>query len=349
MKISLIAAASLLLAGGAGATTPAVSMHFLAAPAIPVQGTARGALAHVRTGDRMVVVVKEAAACGQRLGQPQAALANGVLRVGFSVPQTTDKANCLATGIFTLHGLPREPIMVTAQMQAPATAASDLVAGNRIAAEIQTRTAGPVAGRVQRGVHQVRKDDQLIAEVTEPAACGTQLLNPWVSREASRLDLHYDLTRASGGAPACAATAAFVMKNLPAIALTAQAPIATGASKGEGGAAAATTMGFLAAPAQAQADRKAERSLAQVHNGDTLTVVVHEPAPCGERAQNPSYQLLGQELTVRYQLPQAKTPGAACIATAVLTFHGLPASDIHVVAAVEPAPSVPAAQLALNQ
>jgi len=110
-----IALLATLSATGAACAAPPVqpAMTFLAAPAIPLRTGIAPSVVHSRNGDRMVVVVRAPAACGQRLSRPGAVLESGAVRLSYRVPEDGER-NCIATAVFALHGLPSREFEVVA-------------------------------------------------------------------------------------------------------------------------------------------------------------------------------------------------------------------------------------------
>lgn len=93
--------------------------------------------------------------------------------------------------------------------------------------------------------------------------------------------------------------------------------------------APAPSLKFLGAPATTRPGEEVAIPLPQVSRiiqGKTMTVVVKESAPCGERASEPSFRLEGNTLHLSYDLTSAITPPEArgCVATSVFTLHNLP-------------------------
>ena len=328
----------------AAAATP--SMNFLSVAAVPVQGAAQSSVAQTRHADQMVVVVKEPAACGRRLSQPSAAIRDGMLQLGYVRPEVA--TGCLATGIFTIKGLPRDALQVVARAQAPVQQPVDSIASASLPMEFHAVTAHPVLGPVQRAITQERKDDRIVAVVSEPAGCGARIADPWVSLQGAHLALHYTVTGSTPSRATCAATAVFAVNGLPQRELTAIGPIQPGLVFAGGDQAAAPTMHFLASPATKAAGFSGKREVAQMRNGDAMTLVVREPASCGVRAQAASYQLEGSQLTVHYQLSGSRDASANCVSTAMITFRGLPERELQVAASSDPTPGTSVGALALG-
>jgi len=344
MKRTHVLIAALASLGATAAPAQAnPSMSFLSAPAVREQGVVQRTVMQSRAGDRMVVVVKEPAACGARPAAPRLALNDGVLHVGFSLPPTTTPA-CVATAVFTVKGLPSEPVSVLADADdataAPARADHD----QALAVKFIGGEARPVEGIAEAAVRQVRNGGQLVAVVTQPAACGTRLSDPAVALDETDLALRYGAAASSGATPSCAATAVFSVKGLPSRELTAVArpsPLAQGAqvaSPTEGAAGPAPKMSFVAAPAIPAAAFGSLRNVVQVRSGDAMSVIIHEPAACGARPERASFKLEGWQLRLNYRMPKAQNPATGCVATAMVTFRGLPAHDIRVVAVSGSAP-----------
>lgn len=355
----LIAVPVALAVSAAWSAPQSPSMHFLALAATQAPGSISSQLMQSRHRDRMVVVVKEPAACGQRLSAPSFAVDEGVLHLGYRRPAASAQQSCVATGIFTLKGLPQRPLTVAADAvhagfgtladnRGPSAGEADAQrsqAGPRLAMKFIGGQAKRVTGTVQRSVRQMRKGDQMVAVVTQPVACGTRLIEPSVALDEHALALRYGMTESAGGAM-CAATGVFSVKGLPAGKWVAVA-------QGHAVSVARTSqpsrpesngprMSFIGTPALMQA--AGGRGSVQVRNGDALNLVLHEPAPCGERLQAAAFKLEGRRLSVHYQVPGTQASEAKCIATAMIVFRGLPAQDIRVVAVSD---TVPAQRLAL--
>lgn len=345
MKRFSVILAALVSTGAAMAATSGPSMQFLAAPAKQEQGALTPTRVQSRLGDRMVVVVKEPAACGQRLTDPHYVLSDGVLRLGFRLPAADAQAQaCIATAIFTLKGLPPEPVLVQTEAGAAMVAQARPDPASTLPVKFLAGAARPVDGIAQSEVRQVRSGDQLIAVVTQPAACGTRLLDPSVRLDESKLALRYRVTEAASQAKSCAATAVFSVKGLPERELTtvAEATRRRASAALEMAAAPAATAGprmsFVGIPAISQSTAGPQRDVVQARNGDAMNVIVHEPAACGERLQRASFSLEGRQLFVHYQVPVDQASASGCVATAMILFRGLPSEDIQVVAISDPAP-----------
>jgi len=345
MKQFSVILAALISTGAAMAATSGPSMQFLAAPARQEQGALTPTRAQSRVGDRMVVVVKEPAACGQRLTDPHYVLNDGVLHLGFQVPAADAQAQtCIATAIFTLKGLPPEPVLVQTEAGAAMTAWAQTDTASPLPVKFLAGAARPVNGIAQAEVRQVRTATQLIAVVTQPAACGTRLSDPSVTLDESKLSLRYRVTEAASQAKSCAATAVFSVKGLPQRELTtvAEATLRRGsagpAMATQAAAAPGPKMSFVGVPAISQSTPVPQRDVVQARNGDAMNVIVHEPAACGERLQRASFSLEGRQLFVHYQVPVDQASTSGCVATAMILFRGLPSDDIQVVAVSDPAP-----------
>jgi len=121
MKRPIALLATLSASGAACAAPPAQpAMTFLAAPAIPLHTGTAPSVVHSRHGDRMVVVVRAPAACGQRLSRPGVLLEHGTVRLSYRAPEDGER-NCIATAVFALHGLPSGEIEVVAAAEPPPT------------------------------------------------------------------------------------------------------------------------------------------------------------------------------------------------------------------------------------
>ena len=195
---------------------------------------------------------------------------------------------------------------------------------------------------------QARTDDRMVVVLREPAACGARPSNPRFALEGSALRLGFDIERPADGAAGCVAKAIFTLTRLPAISLQVRAdvherkelPARVQASlpaipatwnAPEGGA----RMQFLASPAVPVSGTMNRRDFVQFRDGEVLQVVLHEPAPCGERPASPSFQVAGDRLFVGYRVAQPAGSGGNCLATAMFTFHGLPEGDFRVVPLLE--------------
>jgi hypothetical protein len=327
------------------------SMSFLAAPAVQTEGAAQRGLLQAREGDRMVVVVKEPAACGERMSAARVAVIEGVVHVGFRVPAAGSAAPaCLATGIFTLKGVPSQPLFVLAEADRAAGLPPPENPTPQPAMKFLAGEARPVEGGARASVRQVRYGDRMIAVVTEPAACGSRLADPAVALEQSKLVLRYEAAAPAGEARPCAATAVFTVTGLPSRdmgAVARPAPLRhLAAARGGASDASGPTMRFQGVPAVAAPAMQAQRSVVQVRRGDAMSVIIREPAACGERPDRASFQLERGRLWVRYRMPGAQPRQGRCVATAMIAFRGLPPDELRVVAMSD---SMPEATLAMDR
>jgi hypothetical protein len=338
--LSIVTAASMVATAAAQAGP---SMAFTSVPAVPATQSVRHAVMQSRAGERMVVVVKEPAACGARPTEPRFALDDGVLRVGFRLPAAAART-CVATAVFTMKGLPPEPVAVLADAQHAAAAPARAEREPGLALTFIGGEARPVAGIAQPVVRQLRSGGQLVAVVTQPAACGSRLSDAAVALDETNLALRYRAAASGGQAPSCAATAVFTVRGLPSRKLIAVAQPALSdrgghlASVADSTAKATPTMRFMATPAIRASAFGALQNVVQVRSGDAMNVVIHEPAACGDRPERASFKLEGGLLRLHYQMPNTRTSETGCVATVMAAFRGLPADDIRVVAASGSAP-----------
>ena len=107
--------------------------------------------------------------------------------------------------------------------------------------------------------------------------------------------------------------------------------------------ASASTMNFLASPAVAVNGYGSYPHVVQVRNSDTTNVIVHQPAACGERLRDASFEVEGKWLLVRYAAPYKGDWNSECVSTGMFVFRGLPPGEIQVVALPEPLPLAEAA------
>jgi hypothetical protein len=310
------------------------TMNFLAAPAVPLIGEPQPPIEHSRRADRMVVVVHEVAACGERLSSPRLALVGKELRLDYESPAPAP-GTCVATGVFTIGNLPAEPLVVVAQarsvpLRAPAQA-------NRSETRLTfiSAPANHVQGKDRFTLRQAQHGARMVAVISEPAACGSRLqdASAVAAPDGPNLALRYRVVPPAAGED-CTALGVFAVDGLPRPGMLAQAqsePIfAPAAAATVRTGAPAPTMGFLAAPATPiaeSADAAAGRTVMSVRRGDILQVIVREPAPCGARAASASFAIDERRLTIRYGLQKAVAYETPCMAIAMGTFHGLPAGD----------------------
>ena len=102
--------------------------------------------------------------------------------------------------------------------------------------------------------------------------------------------------------------------------------------------ASASTMNFLSSPAIAVNGYAFYPHVVQVRNSDTTNVIVHQPAACGERLRDASFEVEGNWLLLRYAAPYKGAWTSDCISTGMFVFRGLPPGAVQVVALPEPVP-----------
>ncbi|HEX7156104.1 MAG TPA: hypothetical protein VF229_02755 [Burkholderiaceae bacterium] len=203
------------------------------------------------------------------------------------------------------------------------------------------------SGVQQREVLQYRGRDTLTVVIKEPAACGVRPAQPSFGLKDGTLLLRYRVEGGSEAPPAraCAATAIFVLRNLPQhdLKVVAEAQRAAAATAVASASADAPSMKFLSVPASIAAD--AHPGVFEYRLRDALTVVVREHADCGQRPSDPSFRVVDGALRLGYSLPETSvmTSGAPCLATAVFTFKNLPEPRLHVFADARRMPTLVAA------
>jgi hypothetical protein len=125
-KILALAAATsaTFAASGARAADAVPSMKFVATMAAPARGTPQRSITQSRSGDRMVVVVQEPAACGERPAAPSFDIDGQRLTIRYRVaaPAKAGPGACFATAIASFHDLPSGELKVVAVAEAPADA-----------------------------------------------------------------------------------------------------------------------------------------------------------------------------------------------------------------------------------
>ncbi len=93
------------------------AMKFLSVPAVAQSEWMQPERLELRRGSQMIVILKQAAVCGQRPSQPWVDADANSVRVGYSVPTGGDGAAgpaCVATGIFALRSVPAGKMDVAA-------------------------------------------------------------------------------------------------------------------------------------------------------------------------------------------------------------------------------------------
>ncbi len=327
-----------LAAAGAACAQSGPSMKFLAAPAVAV-AAAQPALLRLHQGIHTTVVLKDAAPCGERASAPSYTVEGNSLKVQYQLAADTSAAHaCVATTVFSFVNLPQREFQVAAQVTRTGARvlASAAPAGVPVPAPSLRFVSTPAVAALvpaQRLVLQSRNGGRMTVVVKEPAACGARPVEPSLSLGADSLRLRFELasTGVTPAAASCVATATFAVRNLPDRALRVEvADVAT--RRLAPVVANPVSMNFLAVPAMATVGLS-PRDVFSARLGDRLTVVVREPAACGERAGEPSFELAGGRLAVHYALADEPAGDAApCTAVMAFTFRGLSQPGLAVVA-----------------
>jgi hypothetical protein len=95
---------------------PAPVMSFMSVPAVAQDDPSQPERLEYRSGDRLVVILKEPSVCGERPSAPWVDASGPSVRVGYDVPSADSDASgptCMATGIFTLTRLPDASAVVS--------------------------------------------------------------------------------------------------------------------------------------------------------------------------------------------------------------------------------------------
>jgi hypothetical protein len=107
--------------------------------------------------------------------------------------------------------------------------------------------------------------------------------------------------------------------------------------------AANPSMTFLAAPARPAASGTASHDVVSIRNHGAMTVVVRDPARCGQESRKGSFSVEGDKLQLNYVMPEIVTADQTqCEAVSVFTLHDVPAVVQYVVAQAQVAPALPA-------
>jgi len=187
-------------------------------------------------------------------------------------------------------------------------------------------------------VVQVRNNDTTNVIVHQPAACGERLADAGYELEGKFLLLRYSAPYKGAWNSECVSTGMFVFRGLPpgdiqVVVLPEPSPVAAAPIPDE---TSALQMGFLASPAIAVAGYAAYPHVVQVRNSNMANVIVHQPAACGERLRDATFELEGDFLLLRYSAPYGVNWNSGCVSTGMYTFRGLPNRDIQVLALPEP-------------
>ncbi len=349
-KSTLPALCLFAIAGPALATpaeAPSSSMNFLASPAIAVTGYASYPhVVHVRNIDTTNVIVHQPVACGERLTDASFELEGKFLLLRYSAPYKGSwNSECVSTGMFIFHGLPSGDIQIVA-LPEPLAVATVAAAGdtNDLRMGFLASPAIAVApGRYASYPHvvQVRTGDVTNVIVHQPVACGERLSDATFELAGDWLLLRYSAPYSGNWESGCISTGMYAFGGLPArdiqvVALPEPVAVAFASAPAE---AHELRMGFLASPAIAVSGYASYPDVVQVHNGDTVNVIVHQPCACGERLRDATFELEGNWLLLRFSTPYKGTWNSECVSTGMFVFRGVPPTDIQVVALPEPVPA----------
>jgi hypothetical protein len=203
----------------ASASAAAPSMKFLSVPA-SIAPEAHAGVFEYRLGDALTVVVRERAHCGRRPSDPTFRVADGALRLGYNLPETsvmTSGAPCLATAVFTFKNLPEQRLHVLADAHRTPTLVA--TSGDGAGGASMKFMAVPAAVDGGSGVREVlehRSNDTLTVVIRDRAECGRRPADPSFDVVDGKLLLRYNVPTGDAGAqPACRSTAIFTLKHLP--------------------------------------------------------------------------------------------------------------------------------------
>ena len=321
---------------------PRWTMSFLATPAIAIPGYAEYPhVVQVRSKDVTNVIVHQPVACGERLRDASFELEGKWLLLRYSAPyEGTWNSPCVSTGMFVFRGLPAGDIQIVALPEPlPISAASAPPDSSSMGFLASPAVAVPGYPTYPHVV-QVRSSDVTNVIVHQPVACGERLRDASFEREGDFLLLRYSAPYEGTWDSPCISTGMYTFRGLPAgdIQLVAlPEPVRAEALK-VAADAHPLRMGFLATPAVAVSGYATYPDIVQVHNGDTLNVIVHQPVACGERLTDASFERESEYLLLRYSTPYSGGLDSPCISTGMFVLRGLASGEeVQVVALPEPA------------
>ena len=322
---------------------PDSTMSFIASPAVAVNGyPSYPHIVQVRNSDVTNVILHQPAACGERLADASYKLEGKFLLLRYSAPyKGLSNRECVSTGMFVFHGLPPGDIQVIALPDAlPVAPAAALNETSNLQMGFLAAPAIAVTGyAAYPDVVRVRNGDTANVIVHQPTACGERLRDATFELEGDFLLLRYSAPYGVDGNSGCVSTSMYTFRGLPArdiqvVALPEPVPVA--AASAVPSETSALRMGFLASPAIAVPGYAAYPDVLQVRNGDTANVIVHQPAACGERLRDATFELEDNWLLLRYSAPYKGDWNSECVSTGMFVFHGLPTGNIQIVAVPEP-------------
>lgn len=187
------------------------TMTFTSVPAIARSSAGSPGVTHFRHLGQMVVIAKQAAQCGQRPTDPSMNLNSGTLKLGYGVAGgETSQQGCVATGIFTVKGLPDEALTVAADSHPVAAAVEQAPAPGPIMTFLSV-PAIAVAESAQPMLVQSKHGDEVIAIVTQRAECGQRPTDPWFDVTGGIVNVGFRLATGNH----CMAIGIFTLKRLP--------------------------------------------------------------------------------------------------------------------------------------
>lgn len=172
----------------------------------------------------------------------------------------------------------------------------------------------------------------MVVIAKDPAQCGEKARDPTFEISSGAVRLGYTLSAARGAALDCTATTILTLNNLPSgelqVAADARSETVMAVRTPAQGVAIPTK--FLGVQAIQEAQFH-ERRIYQQRNGDAMTIIVKDPAQCGQRPVDPSVVVKGGEVEVGFSLPQdTSEDGRDCVATAIFTVQNLPDRNLQV-------------------
>jgi len=223
------------------AQTPAQTatplMTFVSVPAATIGNLDQGWRYQQRDRDRIVVIAREPAECGQRPVEPRIEVLDGKVNVGYSLPITLKPdvvSDCASTAIITLSNVPdraANEIAIDTQLKA-APSAEQMPAEPSVSMSFMSVPAFASSDPSEQRIVHHKVSDKAVVIVRDRANCGERPAAPSFTYRNGLLQLSYALPAtsviSSGQAP-CASAAIFTFQNLAAGELR----VAANASRGE--------------------------------------------------------------------------------------------------------------------
>ncbi len=333
MKQAIAILGATVCIGTAFASPGAETMKFLSVPAVASVRSAQPEVQQVRSQNVMTVVFRQAAPCGQRPSDPWFERSGDTLHLGYRVAAPAADSRqpaCVATGIFTIKGLPEQPYHVLAQSRdiAPQTTAqADAVKPSmRFMAAPAVRVAHVEAPTLLRQW----SDGQLVVVARQPARCGLRASAPTYTLDGATLRVGFDVPAppADLASGPCTATAIFTFRGLPARELRVLADARPVADVPPLAARDETpAMKFTSVPAIYEEGVGRAEQL-QYRRGSDLVVILKRPSACGSRPTEPWMAMSADTVRVGYRATPragASDPGT-CVATGIFTIQGVPST-----------------------